>query len=333
MNGYHLPDHIRLLIVDDSQADYELIVHMLAKSGMTVEAQRVETRDEFVAALATEPDAILIDYIIPGFGGQEAVEIANRLRYGTPLIIVSGELTAEFHTDPLSSIAAAVVMKRYLWRLPAVLAHEMERRSLQRDMGKSLRAVEMALIEKTEMSEQAVEFIAYLIELREHDTGEHSRRVVAGTLALAKALGITDPSDLLHIRRGSLLHDVGKIGVPDRIMLKPGPLTPDEWIEMKLHPMYSDMYLSHFSFLEHDREIPYAHHERWDGTGYPRGLKEDKIPLWARIFSIIDVWDAITHPRVYRPSMHPDEARALMNSQRGRAFDPALFDVWWALNG
>lgn len=304
------------------------MIRELERAGLKVDAERVDTREAYMAALATNPDAILIDYSVPGFGGAAAIDLANRLLPGVALIIVTGTLAID---DPLSSVFAAVVFKDQAWRLAPVLAHEMERRALQRQAYGHLRSLETMVVEVSEAFEQTIEVIMHALDLRDNETEGHSRRVVDATLDLCTALGLADPVTLLHIRRGALLHDIGKIGVPDRILLKPGKLTDDEWFVMRRHPIYAYEWLSRVSHLRKDIDIPYYHHERWDGSGYPRGLKGEAIPLPARIFSIVDVWDAVTHPRPYRPRMPDDEARALMHALRDRAFDPAIFDVWWAL--
>jgi HD-GYP domain-containing protein (c-di-GMP phosphodiesterase class II) len=137
-----------------------------------------------------------------------------------------------------------------------------------------------------------------------------------------------EEADLVHIRRGALLHDIGKMGIPDSILLKPGPLTEDEWIIMRKHPVYALELLSPIAYLRPALDIPYAHHEKWDGTGYPRGLKETQIPLAARIFAVTDVWDALTSDRPYRPAWAPEQALAYIREQAGRHFDPAVVEAF-----
>ena len=139
------------------------------------------------------------------------------------------------------------------------------------------------------------------LNLRDANTDKHSHRVVEMTVKLASKVGIAE-DELIHIRRGAILHDIGKMGIPDNILLKPGPLTDDEWEIMKLHPTFAYEMISNIPFLKPSVDIPYNHHERWDGEGYPRGLAKNEIPLSARIFSIIDFFDALTSDRVYRPA-------------------------------
>ena len=158
------------------------------------------------------------------------------------------------------------------------------------------------------------------LEMREHETAGHSNRVVELTLALSQSLGINS-DHLVNIKRGALLHDIGKMGIPDAILLKPGPLTEDEWVIMRQHPIYSYQLLAQITYLAPALDIPYAHHERWDGSGYPRGLAGDSIPLSARIFAVTDVWDALTSNRPYRPAWSKDEAREYLTFNAGRLFD------------
>lgn len=159
------------------------------------------------------------------------------------------------------------------------------------------------------------------MDMRDEETEGHTRRVTELTVNVARRVGI--PEDLItHIRRGALLHDIGKLGIPDRILLKPGKLTDEEWMVMRRHPQYAYDMLSSIEYLLPALDIPYSHHERWDGGGYPRGLKGDHIPLGARIFSVIDVWDALTSDRPYRPAWNPDKAIEYIKQQSGSHFDP-----------
>lgn len=172
-----------------------------------------------------------------------------------------------------------------------------------------------------------IEGWARALDLRDRETEGHSRRVTEMTLRLARALGMKE-EELVHVRRGALLHDIGKVGVPDSILLKPGPLTPEEWEIMRRHPQYAYEMLSPIAYLHPALDIPYCHHEKWDGTGYPRGLKGEQIPLAARIFAIVDVWDALSSDRPYRPAWPPEKVRAYLKGEAGRHFDPRVVEVF-----
>ncbi len=164
---------------------------------------------------------------------------------------------------------------------------------------------------------------SHALELREQETAGHSQRAVAWTLRLAEALNVSQ-EELVHIRRGALLHDIGKMGIPDSILLKPGPLTADEWVVMRQHPVYAYHLLKNITHLQPALVIPYCHHEKWDGSGYPQGLKNEEIPFAARIFSVIDVWDALTSARPYRPAWPEEEVLSHIQKESGKSFDPRV---------
>jgi len=175
-----------------------------------------------------------------------------------------------------------------------------------------------------ESIEQAVVGWIQVMDVRHKETGDHSERVARMTVALAKLWGIKDEKQLESVRYGALLHDIGKVGIPDAILTKPGALTDDEKQVMKQHPQIAYDVLSKNDFLRQYLAIPYEHHERWDGQGYPQGLKGKQISLEARIFSIVDVWDAIYHRRAYKDAWPEKEVLAYLSEQSGKAFDPEI---------
>ena len=165
------------------------------------------------------------------------------------------------------------------------------------------------------------------MDLRDEETEGHTQRVVAMTLKLAADFGFSG-SMLLQIRRGALLHDIGKLGVPDRILLKPGKLTEEEWVIMKRHPNFAFEMLAPIQYLNRALNIPYCHHEKWDGTGYPRGLSGEQIPLEARIFAVVDVWDALTSDRPYRKAWAKEKVLEHIRSLSGTHFDPQVVNLF-----
>ena len=168
------------------------------------------------------------------------------------------------------------------------------------------------------------------LDLRDKETEGHSQRVTEMSVELGRRLGLKEEA-VMHLRRGALLHDIGKMGVPDYILLKPEPLTEDEWRIMRRHPEYAYQLLLPIAFLHPALDIPYCHHEKWDGTGYPRGLKEGHIPMAARIFAVADVWDALTSDRPYRPAWPEEKALAYIREQSGKHFDPRVLEVFLEL--
>ena len=165
------------------------------------------------------------------------------------------------------------------------------------------------------------------LDLRDKETEGHSLRVTAMALKLARAFGLSE-DELAQVRWGALLHDIGKMGVPDGILLKPGALTDEEWVEMKKHPTFAYELLSPIHYLRSALDIPYCHHEKWDGTGYPRGLKDAEIPLVARIFSVVDVWDALISDRPYRPAWLEEKVSEHIHNLSGTHFDPYVVDIF-----
>lgn len=182
-------------------------------------------------------------------------------------------------------------------------------------------------IELTHAYEATLEGWVRALDLRDRETEGHTQRVTSMTVRLAREMHF-DEADILHMRRGALLHDIGKMGIPDRILHKPGPLNPDEWDIMRLHPVYAYEMLRPIDFLHSATDIPYAHHERWDGSGYPRGLRKYEIPLSARLFAIIDVWDALTSNRPYRSAWAEPKVLEYIISQANRHFDPDLVKLF-----
>lgn len=170
------------------------------------------------------------------------------------------------------------------------------------------------------------------LDLRDKETEEHTLRVTNLTIQLAQAFGISDV-ELKHIRRGALLHDIGKMGIPDNILHKSGALSDDEWTMMRQHPQLAYEMLSPIAYLLPALDIPYCHHEKWDGTGYPRGLMGEEIPLEARIFIVVDVFDALTSDRPYRPAWTKNKAIEYIRQQTGSHFDPRVVDVFLKLIG
>ena len=184
--------------------------------------------------------------------------------------------------------------------------------------------------ELVEAYNKTIQGWAKALALKEEETEEHSQRVTKMTLKIAKAMGIKE-EQLIHVWRGALLHDIGKIGVPDSILLKAGPLTEEEWAIMRQHPVFAFEMLSPIEYLRPAIDIPYCHHEKWDGTGYPRGLKGEQIPLVARIFAVVDVWDALTSDRPYRKAWPEEKALEYIQEQSGKHFDPKVVEYFLRL--
>jgi putative nucleotidyltransferase with HDIG domain len=186
---------------------------------------------------------------------------------------------------------------------------------------------QQSIVDISQAYDATLEGWSRMLDLRDQVTEEHTHRVTDLTVALATKMGFSE-SELGHIRRGALLHDIGKMGIPDAILQKPGPLTDIEWAIMQTHPEKAYKVLSRIDYLLPAVDIPYCHHEKWDGTGYPRKLKGEEIPLSARIFAVVDVYDALTSDRPYRKAWEKEKALAYIREQSGRHFFPEAVRIF-----
>jgi PAS domain S-box-containing protein len=239
--------------------------------------------------------------------------------FGVPLI-AKGEIVGVlevFHRSPLEPSSEWI---GFLETLAGQAAIAIDRLQLFVDL-------ERSNMELMRAYNEVIEGWARALELRDHGTEGHSRRVEELTLAIAKKMGV-EGEELSNICQGALLHDIGKMGIPDAILQKPGPLNEDEWKIMKQHPTFAYEMLSPIDHLKPALDIPYCHHEKWDGNGYPQGLKGEEIPLSARIFAVVDVWDALRSDRPYRDAWSDEKALAYIKDQAGKHFDPRVVEVF-----
>jgi len=318
-----------VLIVDDEYAGRETLQSVLEGEGYRLEMaengwQAIEK------AKALLPDVILLDVMMPGMTG---FEVCQRIRNDPqvaeiPIIILTALDDRESLLNSLKAGADDFISKpfdRYelrarligITRLNRYHKLVQERTKLQEAHSQLLGAYEAT-----------IEGWSRAMDLRDRETEGHSQRVTELTLRLAMARGL-DTQELIHIRRGALLHDMGKLGIPDSILHKPGTFTAEEWAIMRRHPQLAYDMLHPVEYLHPALDIPYCHHEKWDGSGYPRGLKGDEIPLAARLFAVIDVWDALTSDRPYRRAWTNENALAYIREQSGKHFDPEIVDLFF----
>ena len=198
------------------------------------------------------------------------------------------------------------------------------------DSAQLLDGLQRSNIELAFAYDQTITGWSHAMDLRDKETEGHTQRVTDLTLKLARVMNMSE-SQLIHVQRGALLHDIGKMGVPDNILLKAGKLTEEEWEKMRKHPEFAYQMLSSIQYLRPAVDIPYCHHEKWEGTGYPRGLKGEEIPLAARIFAVVDVWDAVTNDRPYRPAWTEEQALEYIREQSGKHFDPQVVNIFLRL--
>lgn len=260
-----------------------------------------------------------LDEASQAFTRTEYIEEEDFVAYGALPLVADGKPIGVLDLFSRSPLNLEQDWLEFAEALAAQTAIAIDNARLYSDLHQAHASLELAY-------DRTLEGWAKALELRDDETEGHSRRVVTLTMRLADELGIATDQQI-HIRRGALLHDIGKIGIPDSILLKPGPLTEEEWTIMRLHPHYAYELLKAIPYLHPALDIPHAHHERWDGTGYPRGLCADEIPIAARIFAAADVYDALTSERPYRPAWTSADALTYIAEQAGEQFDPAVCDA------
>lgn len=235
--------------------------------------------------------------------------------FGVPLI-AKGKIQGVLELFHRSTLEPDEDWMNFLNTLTSETAIAVDNAQMFKDLEKS--NLDLAVAYET-----TLEGWAKTLELRDRETEGHSQRVLDLTTRLARKLGISD-EEMIHLQRGALLHDIGKMGIPDSILMKEGPLDEKEWVIMRKHPVFARDMLSSIPFLKKAMDIPYCHHEKWDGSGYPRKLKGEEIPLAARIFALVDVWDALRSDRPYRGAWTDEKALEYIHQQSGKHFDPVV---------
>ena len=302
-----------VLIVDDEYSGRETLQSVLEGEGYEL-IMAENGLQAIEKAKAYQPDVILLDVMMPGMTG---FEVCERIRSDPqvaeiPIIILTALDDRDSLLTGLKSGADDFISKpfdRFELRARLIGITRLNRFHKLVDEREKLQQAHQHLLDAYDAT---IAGWSHAMDLRDRETEGHSQRVTELTLKLAKAFGIQD-NELTHIRHGALLHDMGKLGIPDSILQKPDQLTNEEWVVMRKHPQLAYEMLYPVEYLRPALDIPYSHHEKWDGTGYPRGLKGEEIPLAARIFAIVDVWDAITSDRPYRPAYSIEQALSRTN--------------------
>jgi response regulator RpfG family c-di-GMP phosphodiesterase len=335
-------DATPILIVDDDASVRDVISVLLREEGYV--CTTVQTAEAALdAARQTEFPLVISDVRMPGRDGFWLLE---RMREGFPdtaVIMLTAFGDTEAAVDCLRNGAADYLLKppkvteliraieRALGRRRLELARQRYRRSLENRVKEKTAELSRTLTELEASYGQTLWTLVAALDAREHETSDHSQRVVRYTLAIAKRLDYPE-MDIPELGRGALLHDIGKIGVPDAILLKPGKLTPEEWAEMQKHPQIGFNILQPVDFLKAPAEMVLCHQERFDGGGYPRGLAGDQIPLSARIFAIADTFDAMTSDRPYRLKTTVEAAKTEIRRCARTQFDPRCADAFLSLS-
>jgi response regulator RpfG family c-di-GMP phosphodiesterase len=284
-------------------------------------------------------DLVISDIMMGGMSGLELIPRVRELSPDTVVIMISGVQTVESAINALRAGAFDYVMKPFdLHHVEAAVGRALEHHFLRVEKRRYETYLEEMVAQRTEELDGALRSLgdAYrttlkaltaALETRDLETHGHSERVVNFSLRLGQELGL-DAEQLRSLEFGSLLHDIGKIGVPDAILRKPAKLTEEEWVRMREHPLHGQKILRGIEFLEGASRVVAQHHEKWDGSGYPLGLSGKQIDLNARIFAVADAFDAITSDRVYRAGRSYDEALAELDAYSGRQFDPHVVEAF-----
>jgi diguanylate cyclase (GGDEF)-like protein/putative nucleotidyltransferase with HDIG domain len=332
----------RIIVVDDESAVLTLIECMLVRLGYDVVT--CDAGHEVLKTLGDDPggfDLLLTDLSMPGMTGIEILQGVASIDNTIVKIVMTGFATVDTAVDCLREGAYDFIQKPVrMGELSALIKRALEYRGLKIENAKYQTGLEHMVRERNEKLAATLEEMRHsykftleamiaMLDARERQTGQHSVRTRDLAVELAGSMGISG-ADLDVISDGAFLHDIGKIAVPDAILLKAGPLTEEEWVIMKKHCETGFNILSSSPYLEQAAEIVYAHHEKFEGGGYPRGLKGDAICLGARIFSVIDAYDAMRSNRVYRASLPVEHAVEEIRRSSGTQFDPAVVEAFYA---
>ena len=332
--------HARVLIIDDEPANVDELRRMLEAAGVTRIESTNDPREACDLYVQARPDLILLDLHMPEMDGLAVMDQLNEIAEASylPILMMAGGMSQEARRQALSRGAKDFINTPFrsdevLFRIRMLL----ETRFLYLQIQSQNQMLEARVRERTRELEAAqieiIERLARAAEFRDDNTGQHTERVGQMAALLAREIGLPDGQVAL-IRRAAPLHDVGKIGIPDSILLKLGKLTSEEFALVKTHTAIGARILSgsRFALLQLAEEIARTHHERWDGTGY-EGLTRDSIPLVGRIVAVADVFDALTQKRPYKPAWPVEDAAAEMDRQRGQQFEPELVDAFLRIIG
>jgi response regulator RpfG family c-di-GMP phosphodiesterase len=327
----------RILVADDEPEIRHVLSDLLSP---LYECEAVGSAEEALALLHDGVyDLVISDIMMGGMSGLELIPRVKELTPDTVVIMISGVQTVESAINALRAGACDYVIKPFdLHHVEAAVSRALEHHFLRVEKRRYETYLEEMVAQRTEELDGALRSLgdAYrttlkaltaALETRDSETHGHSERVVNFSLRLGQELGL-NAEQKRSLEFGSLLHDIGKIGVPDAILRKPAKLTEEEWVRMREHPLHGQKILRGIEFLEGAARVVAQHHEKWDGTGYPLGLRGAQIDLNARIFAVADAFDAITSDRVYRKGRGYEEALAELDEYSGRQFDPRIVEAF-----
>lgn len=331
-------DRYRILVVDDDATVRRMLGQFLAS--LAFEVAVAGSFDEAVRHMTDQPfDAILSDVRMPGADGIQLLEWTARNRPATATVMLSGYDDAKLAVQAMKAGASDYLLKPFdLLALRDTIGkaiskqREVSRRAeylsdLEAKWAEQSGTLRHTVAQLQEATEETLEALAFALDARECETQAHSKRVSDYSVHLARELGVSG-QELEDIHRGAMLHDIGKIGIPDRILLKPGRLTAAEWTEMRKHPEIGYWIVSGVDSLRAASDIVISHHERYDGTGYPRGVRGEQISIGARIFAVADTLDAILSERPYRTGQTLEHARREIADGAQTQFDPLITEAF-----
>jgi putative nucleotidyltransferase with HDIG domain len=328
-----------VLIVDDDPHVREVIHQIFLSNGHKCTLAG-DGREGLEVFQTTHPPLVVTDIKMPGMDGVELLRAVREADQDAAVIVLTGAAdmkTAieclrlgayDFILKPVNIEELLIAADRALERRQLLMERREYHVLLEQRVEEATRDLSMAFRELQATYQTTLEALGSALDTRDVGTESHSKRVHGYSLAVAREYGVADRKALTDILHGVLLHDIGKIGIPDAILLKPGPLTPEEWTIMRQHPVIGRRLLAKIPFLSGAVPIVYHHHEKWDGTGYPEGLKGDEIPLGARIFSVVDAFDAMTFDRPYSKAIPFEDAKAEIVRCSGSHFDPGVVDAF-----
>jgi putative two-component system response regulator len=346
----HVPSwrDVRILVIDDEEMNIEMLRRVLEPEGYSRFVTTTDPRQALALYREHHPDLILLDLKMPYLEGHEVLALfREEIPPDTylPILVLTSDGSSEakrralsggardFLTKPLSPIEVRLRIRNLLETRFLHLAMQNQNQWLEERVRERTAELTRRTVELEEARVEILQRLARAAEFRDDETGQHTQRVGRTAALLAEGLGIA-PSEVEVIRRAAPLHDIGKIGIPDAVLLKGGRLSLDEFEVMKTHTLIGADILSGSSvpLLATGREIALTHHEHWDGSGYPSGLAGDAIPLSGRAVAVADVFDALTHPRPYKAAWPAEAALEEIRREAGRQFDPEIAQAFAALH-
>ncbi|MFN2511193.1 MAG: HD domain-containing phosphohydrolase [Pyrinomonadaceae bacterium] len=327
----------RILIVDDEHEITEILSDLLSDEH---HCEKVGSAEDALARLADSDFQLVIsDITMPGMSGLEMLPFLKSISPNTIVVMISGMQTVEsaigalrlgafdYVMKPFDLRQVEAVVKRALEHYGLIVAKQHYEDHLEELVEQRTAELDQALNSLEDAYRSTLRALTSALETRDSETHGHSERVVTYSLRLGRECGLAS-EHMKALEFGSLLHDIGKIGVPDSILRKPGKLTEEEWVKMREHPVHGRQILRGIEFLEGAARVVAQHHEKWDGSGYPLGMREEDIDVCARIFAVADAFDAITSDRVYRRGKSYQEAAQELDDWAGRQFDPKVVEAF-----